>query len=174
LNASIVAMPLATGVPLLLLSIAVLTVSFERARWWWSWWRERRRRRRRLAQQRRQPAALARQLEGWAWEMRFGEPLLQAATVLAPLLGLCGTVLALMRVLAGLGSDLTLPAGASLQGYGQVLMSTLVGLAVSLTASSCLLANQGLRRWQLGRLRRLARRPTMAGRESRARSGEPR
>jgi biopolymer transport protein ExbB len=94
--------------------------------------------------------------------MRFGEPLLQAATVLAPLLGLCGTVLALMRVLAGLGSDLTLPAGASLHGYGQVLMSTLVGLAVSLTASTSLFANQGLRRWQLGQLRRLAR------------SGEPR
>jgi biopolymer transport protein ExbB len=152
-------MPPATGVPLLLLSIAVLTVSFERARWWLRWWRARLQRRRRWPQLRRQNGALTRQLDNWAWEMRFGEPLLQAAAVLAPLLGLCGTVLALMQVLAGLGSDLTLPAGASLRGYGQVLLSTLVGLLVSLIASASLFANQGLRRWQLGRLRRLARRP---------------
>ncbi|MEB3256200.1 MAG: MotA/TolQ/ExbB proton channel family protein [Synechococcaceae cyanobacterium] len=163
MNASFVAMPLATGVPLLVLSIAVLTVSFERARWWFSWWRARLPRRRRLARQRRQPGALAQQLESWAWEMRFGEPLLQAATVLAPLLGLSGTVLALMQVLAALGPDLTLPPGASVQGYGQVLMSTLVGLVVSLMASTSLFANQGLRRWQLGRLRRLARRAIATG-----------
>ena len=87
--------------------------------------------------------------------MRSGESLLQAATVLAPLLGLTGTVLALMGVLASLGPDLTLRPGASLQGYGQVLMSTLVGLLVSLLASATLLLNQGLRRWQLGRLGRL-------------------
>lgn len=87
--------------------------------------------------------------------MRTGEPLLQAATVLAPLLGLTGTVLALMGVLASLGPDLTLPPAASLQSYGQVLMSTVVGLLVSLLASGTLLLNQGLRRWQLGRLARL-------------------
>ncbi len=90
--------------------------------------------------------------------MRFGEPLLEAAVVLGPLLGLTGTVLALMGVLSGLGRDLTLPPGASLQGYGQVLMSTLVGLVVCLIASTTLLTNQGLRSWQLERLARHERR----------------
>jgi biopolymer transport protein ExbB len=81
--------------------------------------------------------------------MRFGEPVLEAAVVLAPLLGLSGTVLALMGVLAQLGPDLTLPAGASLPGYAQVLMSTLVGLMVCLIASATLSVNQALRSWQL-------------------------
>ena len=152
-------MPPLTGVPLLLLSIAVLTVVFERSRWWFGWWRGRTARRRRRWHWHRQPQALARQLATWDWQMRSGEPLLQAATVLAPLLGLTGTVLALRGVLASLGPDLTLPPAASLQGYGQVLLSTLVGLLVSLLASAALLLNQGLRRWQLGGLARLGRLP---------------
>ena len=147
-------MPPLTGVPLLVLSMAVLTVSFERARWWFRWWQRRRIRSRRPS--RGHPQLLARRLAAWKWQMRHGEALLQAAIVLAPLLGLTGTVLALMQVLASLGPDLTLPAGASLQGYGRVLMSTLVGLLVSLLASAVLLLNQGLSRWQLGRLARLA------------------
>jgi biopolymer transport protein ExbB len=148
-------MPPLTGVPLLLLSIAVLTVAFERGRWWFGWWRGRASRRGGSWRRRRHPEATARQLAAWDWQMRSGESLLQAATVLAPLLGLTGTILALMGVLASLGPDLTLRPGASLQGYGQVLMSTLVGLLVSLLASATLLLNQGLRRWQLGRLGRL-------------------
>lgn len=154
-NGPLVAMPPLTGVPLVLLSIAVLTVAFERSRWWFGWWRARASRRGGSWRRRRQPEAWARQLAAWDWQMRSGESLLQAATVLAPLLGLTGTVLALMGVLASLGPDLTLRPGASLQGYGQVLMSTLVGLLVSLLASATLLLNQGLRRWQLGRLGRL-------------------
>lgn len=155
-NGTIAAMPPLTGVPLLLLSIAVLTVLFERSRWWFGWWRRRGARRGRRWRGGRPPESLARQLASWDWQMRSGEALLQAAMVLAPLLGLTGTVLALIEVLASLGPDLTLPPGASLQGYGQVLMSTLVGLLVSLLASAMLLLNQGLRRWQLGRLGRLA------------------
>jgi biopolymer transport protein ExbB len=154
-NGPFAALPPLTGVPLLLLSIAVLTVAFERGRWWLGWWRARGVRRRRRWRWHRQPEALARQLVRWDWQMRSGEPLLQAATVLAPLLGLTGTVLALIGVLGSLGPDLTLPPTASLQGYGQVLMSTLVGLLVSLLASATLLLNQGLRRWQLGRVARL-------------------
>jgi biopolymer transport protein ExbB len=148
-------MPPLTGVPLLLLSIAVLTVAFDRGRWWFRWWRGRAARRGRRWRWHRRPEGLTRQLASWDWQMRTGEPLLQAATVLAPLLGLTGTVLALMGVLASLGPDLTLPPAASLQSYGQVLMSTVVGLLVSLLASATLLLNQGLRRWQLGRLARL-------------------
>ncbi len=151
-NGSIAAMPLATGLPLVLLSIAVLTLSLDRGRWWVQWWRKRAQRRQRWPRLRQDPAAFARQRQDWDREMRFGEPLLAAAVVLAPLLGLTGTVLALMGVLSSLGRDLTLPAGASLQGYGQVLMSTLVGLVVCLIASTTLLTNQGLRAWQLERL----------------------
>jgi biopolymer transport protein ExbB len=90
--------------------------------------------------------------------MRFGEPLLQAAGVLGPLLGLIGTVIGLMGVLASLGPQLVLPPGANLRGYGQVLMSTAIGLIVSLIATGTLFANQGLSDWQLGRLKRLQRR----------------
>jgi biopolymer transport protein ExbB len=78
--------------------------------------------------------------------------------VLAPLLGLTGTVLGLIRVLSSLGPDLTLPAGTTLQGYGQVLISTALGLVVSLVASTSLFANQALRGWQIGRLERALRR----------------
>ncbi len=147
-------MPLATGLPLVALSIAVLTVAFDRGRWWVTWWRGRSRRRPLRQRLRHDPRAWARQRQEWERQMRFGEALLAAAVVLAPLLGLTGTVLGLMHVLAGLGRDLTLPPGASLQGYGQVLMSTLVGLVVCLIASATLLANQGLRAWQLERLER--------------------
>ena len=157
-NGSIAAMPLATGVPLIGLSIAVLTLSFDRGRWWVQWWRTRASRRQQWQRLRRDPAARARQREDWERQMRFGEPVLEAAVVLGPLLGLTGTVLALMGVLSGLGRDLTLPPGASLQGYGQVLMSTLVGLVVCLIASTTLLTNQSLRSWQLERLARHERR----------------
>ena len=147
-------MPLATGAPLVALSIAVLTVSLDRGRWWAQWWRSRASRSQRWQRLRLDAGACARQRHDWTREMRFGEPFLEAAIVLSPLLGLTGTVLALMRVLASLEPDLTLPAGASLQGYGQVLISTLVGLVVCLIASATLLTNRGLRSWQLERLER--------------------
>jgi biopolymer transport protein ExbB len=144
---------------LLLLSIAVVTVALDRGRYWWQWWRSRASRRqqweRLLAEQ--GASAAGRKLEDWDLEMRFGEPLLQAAVVLAPLLGLVGTVLGLMQVLASLGPQLLLPAGANLAGFGQVLLSTAIGLIVSLIASTSLVANQWLRRSQCLRLQRLGR-----------------
>lgn len=140
---------------LLLLSIAVLTVGLDRLRWWLQWWRGRNSRRR-LWQE-----ALAAdgddldtRLEEWDLAMAFGDPLLRSAAVLAPLLGLTGTVLGLMEVLGRLGPDLVLPAGASLQGYGRVLLSTALGLLLSALATALLHANQGLHHWQLGRLAR--------------------
>ncbi len=144
---------------LLLLSIAVVTVALDRGRYWWQWWRTRASRRQqweRLLADQGMPAA-GRKLEDWDLEMRFGEPLLQAAVVLAPLLGLVGTVLGLMQVLSSLGPQLLLPAGANLAGFGQVLLSTAIGLVVSLIASTSLVANQWLRRSQCLRLQRLGR-----------------
>jgi biopolymer transport protein ExbB len=154
-----------TTVLLLLLSIAVMTVAFDRGRYWWQWWRGRRSRRKgweRVVAGGNGPAA-QRLLDDWDMEMRFGEPLLQAATVLGPLVGLVGTVLGLMEVLTSLGSQLLLPAGANLAGYGQVLMSTALGLIVSLIASTSLFVNQWLRhseRWRLERLGRQFAAPT--------------
>jgi biopolymer transport protein ExbB len=144
---------------LVLLSIAVVTVTLDRCRYWWQWWRARPSRRqaweRMLNDQGAEPAT--RLLEDWELEMRFGEPLLQAATVLAPLVGLIGTVLGLMQVLTSLGPQLLLPAGANLAGYGQVLLSTAIGLIVSLIASATLFANQWCRQVQRQRLQRLGR-----------------
>jgi len=144
---------------LLLLSIAVLTVCLDRSRWWLRWWQGRQSRRRRWQEglERRDPA-LAEQLEDWDLAMAFGEPLLAAAALLGPLLGLVGTVLGLMQALSQLGPDLTLPAGASLQGYGRVLLATALGLLISLVASASLELNRGLRHWQVGRLERQLRR----------------
>lgn len=147
-----------TGLLLLLLSVAVLTVSIDRGRYWFQWWRQRGRRRSSWQETLRSSEEGAQHLlEDWEREMGFGEPLLQAAAVIGPLLGLIGTVIGLMQVLAGLGPQLVLPPGANLRGYGQVLTSTAVGLIVSLIATATLFANQGLRQWQLGRLERLKR-----------------
>jgi biopolymer transport protein ExbB len=124
---------------LLLLSIAVVTVSFDRFRYWLQWWRQRRLRQNRWEQAVTDgPDAIETQLLEWNSQMAFGEPLLQAAGVLGPLLGLIGTVIGLMRVLASLGPQLVLPAGANLNNYGQVLLSTALGLIISLIATSSL------------------------------------
>jgi biopolymer transport protein ExbB len=147
---------------LLLLSIAVVTVAIDRGRYWWEWWRSRRSRRQSWEQLLTSGNRLEweRRLQDWDLEMRCGEPLLQAATVLAPLLGLVGSVLGLMEVLASLGPQLLLPAGAHVAGFGRVLMSTAVGLIISLVASASLFANQWLRRSERMRLERLGRAPT--------------
>ncbi len=147
------------GVLLLLVSIAVLTVCFDRCRWWLQWFRRRSLRRQQWRfQLETAPTEARHQLEDWDREIRFGEPLLQAAIVIAPLLGLIGTVIGLMQVLSSLGPQLLLPAGTSLQGYGEVLISTALGLIVSLVATTTLSLNQGLRHWQIGELERPLRR----------------
>jgi hypothetical protein len=93
------------GLLLLLASIAVLTVVFDRGRFWWQWWRKRASRNRQWWERLQAGAGGGEQtLEDWEREMAFGEPVLQAGAVLAPLLGLIGTVLGLMEVLAALGA----------------------------------------------------------------------
>lgn len=154
-------LPLLTGLCgllLLLLSVAVLTVVIDRGRWWLQW-RTRRRTAwsERLAGGAAARLALEHSLEDLEREMGWGEPLLQAAAVLAPLTGLLGTVSGLMGVLSQLGPRLELPAGSNLAAYGQVLLTTVAGLLVSLIATAALLACQALREWQIGRLRRQLR-----------------
>lgn len=152
-------MPGPVALLLLLLSIAVLTVTLDRGRWWLLWWRQRFSRRQRWQEQiAAGDPGLALQLEDLNLAMAMGEPLLQAAAVVAPLLGLLGTVLGLMQVLSQLGPDLLLPAGNSLQGYGQVLLSAALGLLISLVATTCLLTNQALRQGQIMALQRQLRR----------------
>jgi biopolymer transport protein ExbB len=117
------------ALPLLLLSVAVLTVGFDRFAFWW--------------RRGGHPAMQS--------QMASGEPVLEAATLLAPLLGLVGTVHGLMAVLRGLGSQLLLPARAPLAGYADVLLSTVVGLQITVLAMALLLLNRALRRSQLRR-----------------------
>lgn len=138
------------AIPLLLLSVAVVTVAFDRAVFWWRWWRAGRV----SAQQSPEPERL---LEALRSRMASGEAVLQAAALLAPLLGLLGTVSGLMDVLRALGPQLMLPANAPLVGYADVLLSTLVGLQITVLATVLLLINRNLRRWQLQWLREAVR-----------------
>jgi len=145
------------ALPLLLLSLAVFTVGFERCGFWWRWWWKDRRPWAELKRQleacpsaQARGALLSRQQRTMAW----GEPLLQATQILAPMLGLVGTTAGLMAVLRSLGSQLLLPPSAPLAGYADVLLPTLISLQLALLATALLLLNQGLRRWQLGLLRR--------------------
>lgn len=140
------------AVPLLVLSVAVFTVGFDRCAFWWRWFGRGRRSWRllRTALAQAPSAELRLQLlDDCDHQMTWGEPLLQAAVVLAPLLGLIGTTAGLMAVLKQLGSQLLLPPGAPLAGYGDVLLPTLLGLQITFVAMALLLLNQGLRRWQL-------------------------
>lgn len=135
---------------LILLSIGVLTVSFERLRFWAIWWR----RRSSLQHQWREVRRLGdRGAEVWLeerdMEMRFAQPFLEAAIVIAPLLGLIGTVFGLSRLLSAMGPQLLLPAGRDFHGFGDILLSTAMGLVVSLVATVTWHINNGLRQWQL-------------------------
>jgi biopolymer transport protein ExbB len=135
---------------LILLSIGVLTISFERLRFWALWWQRR-------AFLRRQWDEVMRQGErsAMAWmddrdlEMRFAQSFLEAAIVIAPLLGLIGTVIGLSRLLSSMGPQLLLPEGGDFHGFGDILLSTAMGLVVSLAATVTWHLNNGLRQWQL-------------------------
>jgi biopolymer transport protein ExbB len=145
------------ALPLLLLSVAVFTVGFDRVAFWWRWWRRGRRPWRALCGALAAAPSVevrAQLLEDGEEQMAWGEPLLQAAAVLAPLLGLIGTTAGLMAVLRQLGPQLLLPPAAPLAGYGEVLLPTLLGLQLTLVAMALQLLNQGLRRWQLRRCAR--------------------
>jgi biopolymer transport protein ExbB len=161
-SGSLPVLPGLSGLLLLITSVAVLTLVIDRSRFWMRWWQRRASRESRWQERiatRTDSNRLEEQLEDWEHSMAFGEPFFQAGALLAPLLGLIGTVTGLMGVLAQLGPRLELPPGASLAGYGQVLLSTAGGLMVSLVASVALLANRGVREWQLDELRR-QRRPS--------------
>jgi biopolymer transport protein ExbB len=135
---------------LILLSIAVLTVAFERICFWSLWWKKRTARRHLWLDLLREGGHRP---EIWIderdLEMRFAHLFLEAAMVIAPLLGLIGTVLSLSRFLATLGPDLVLPAGAKLSTLSDALLCTAFGLIVSLMATVTLHVNNGLRQRQL-------------------------
>ena len=122
--------------PLVLLSLAVASAALDRCWFWWRW--------------RRRPLARRRPLLVDAFTIQCMEPLLEAAVLVAPLLGLFGSVLALMRVL----DEANAPSSALLRNYSLVLVSTAYGLAIALAALVVLLLNRALRRWQLQCLRR--------------------
>jgi biopolymer transport protein ExbB len=135
--------------------MAVLTVSFERLRFWTLWWR----RRGSLQRQWREALDLGeRQARTWIddrdSEMGFAQTFLEAAIVIAPLLGLIGTVFGLSHLLSALGPQGLLPAGQDLPGFGEMLLSTGLGLVVSLLATVTWHINNGLRQWQVGSWRR--------------------
>ena len=158
---SLPVLPGLSGLLLLITSVAVLTLVIDRCRFWMRWWQRRANRETSWQERiegRSNPNRLEEQLEDWERSMAFGEPFFEAGALLAPLLGLIGTVTALMGVLAQLGPRLELPPGGNLADYGQVLLSTAGGLVVSLLASAALLANRGVRAWQLDELRRQLRR----------------
>jgi biopolymer transport protein ExbB len=143
------------ALPLLLVSIVVATVLFDRCLFWWQWWRQPEPRLSGARQFLRDcPASPERylQLRRLKRAMAQGEPFLQAAVLVAPMLGLLGTVFGLMNVLRALGPQLLLPSSTPLVGYGDVLVSTVLGLQLSLVALVTGQVNRGLRHWQLQNL----------------------
>lgn len=147
------------ALPLLLVSIVVVTVGIDRGLFWWRWWRLPDQRRRLSAEQLRAAGSSQERqllLQRWRYAMAQGEPLLQAAVLVAPMLGLLGTVLGLMNVLRSLGPQLLLPSSSPLVGYADVLASTVVGLQLALLALVLAQLNRGLRHWQLQHLELLA------------------
>ena len=117
--------------PLLLLSVAVTTMAIDRCLFWWSWCRR--------------PIARRREMLVDARTTHLLEPCLEAVVLAAPLLGLLGSVLALMRLF----DQLQLPQPTAIDGYGLTLTSTAFGLLLSLFALVVLLLNRTLRRWQM-------------------------
>ena len=143
------------ALPLLLVSIVVATVLFDRCLFWWQWWRQPQQRLRATRQSLRDcPTSSERhlQLRRLKRAMAQGETFLQAALLVAPMLGLLGTVLGLMNVLRALGPQLLLPSSTPLVGYGDVLVSMVLGLQLALVALVAGQVNRGLRQWQLQNL----------------------
>ena len=140
---------------LILLSISVLTVTFERLRFWVLWWKRRAHFRNQWLESFRQGGTSPlRWMEERDHEMRFAQSFLEAASVIAPLTGLIGTVLGVSRLLSAMGSEMILPPGGDLGGFGDVLVSTALGLCISLLATATFHLNNGLRQWQLSRWQR--------------------
>lgn len=94
-------------------------------------------------------------------EMGFAQPFLESMSVIAPLIGLMGTVLGLSQLLYAMGPQLIVPNGANRGGFGDVLVSTAMGLGISLMATITFHLNQGFRQWQLSLWRRDMNRQSM-------------
>ncbi|MFN9622924.1 MAG: MotA/TolQ/ExbB proton channel family protein [Cyanobacteriota bacterium] len=148
---------------LILLSIAVLSVGFERLWFWTLWWRRRKSLQRQWHEAMIQGERVAKAwIDDRDWEMGFAQPFLEASIVIAPLLGLIGTVFGLSHLLSAMGPQLLLPAGQDLPGFGDLLLSTAAGLVVSLLATVIWHLNNGLRQWHLGRWTRDWRRQDLS------------
>ena len=132
------------GLFLILLSISVLTVTFDRIRFWIVWWRRKSYQNHWNQVHRLGGTSLASWIEEREDEMRFGESYLDACIFIAPLLGLIGTVLALSQLLAAMGPQLVLPPDNDFSGFGDALISTVMGLMISLTATITLHLNRAL------------------------------
>jgi len=117
------------ALPLLLLSVLTATLAVERGLHWCRLWQC--------------PEPLRRQGRSDPWSTTVVEPLLEAVVLLAPLLGLLGTVVGVMGLLDRLGPQLPTPLA-----MGDVLASSAFGLGLSVLALALLLLNRGLRRWQ--------------------------
>ena len=147
-------------VPLLLLSIAVLSAGIERLMHWIRWTNEQNEKIRKFRSDLQELAddqvtahvdqllrRLNRRFSRW-------EPSLDLAMVLAPLLGLLSTVLGLMELLEALGPELVLPRTEGLTTrYGQMLVGTALGLVVAAVALVVQRLNRMQRRAVISRLR---------------------
>ena len=143
------------ALPLLLVSIVVATVLCDRCLFWWQWWRLPEQRLRSTRQSLKDCLTSPErylQLRRLKRAMAHGETFLQGAVLVAPMLGLLGTVLGLMKVLRALGPQLLLPSTPPLVGYGDVLVSTVLGLQLALMALVAGQVNRGLRQWQFQNL----------------------
>lgn len=140
---------------LILLSMGVFTILFERGRFWYLWWR-----RRHILQSHWQQVLDMGGSSPLAWieerdqEMCFAQSFLECIIVVAPLTGLIGTVLGLSRILTSLGPQFVLPPNLPQRAFGDVLLITAIGLVVSLMATLIWQLNNGLRERQLTLWRR--------------------
>lgn len=129
-------------IPLLLLSVTVVSIGVERLRFWWDWRRKGDARLRQLVEelagQSEVRARLHQQLVTERLHLRLSrwDAVLDLCIVLGPMLGLLAAVIGVMRLLASLGPDLVMPAATSplLASYGQVLVGSAIGLTVALMA----------------------------------------
>jgi biopolymer transport protein ExbB len=106
--------------------------------------------------------------------MRRGEKVLQAAIALAPLLGLLGTVLGLIRSLNGLKlTDLSTSSGAPVTlGISESLISTATGMVVAIVSVGFYWIFQGLLVKQANLFRRSGNELELLYRERHARGGQ--
>ncbi len=120
--------------PLLACSTVLLAIAIDRVRFWWHW--------------RRSSTGLRRRLLADPWAQQLQEPLLEAIALLSPLIGLLGSVLALMRLLNGLPPELILPGAKPFSAYANLLAGPAYGLALAILALLVLFVDRALRGWR--------------------------